>query len=176
MKKIFTIFSTILCLLLPGCRLQKLQNYENRVPKIKMQEFFNGKVEGWGIIFDWKGMMTRSFTITMIGSWDENNAGPLSEDFIFDDGSTLHRLWQAQFFPDGSYVATASDIVGQAKGQENGCAVQTNYVITLPYNDSSINISMDDWCYQIDEKTIINKAIMKKFGIKVGELIICLKK
>jgi hypothetical protein len=31
---------------------------------------------------------------------------------------------------------------------------------------------MDDWLYRIDETTVINRNAMRKFGLKVGELVI----
>lgn len=176
MKKFFSSLSATLCLLVPGCKDTRLEQHKNRIPTIDLQSFFNGTVKGHGSFFNWRGRQTRGFTLTMIGDFDKNGKGPLKEHFIFDDGSKLDREWTVQFNEDKTYSATASDIVDKGTGDQIGNAAHTNYVITIPYNNRSVNITMDDWCYQIDNKTILNRAVMKKFGIKVGEMIITLTK
>ncbi|MBM17840.1 MAG: hypothetical protein CL947_02075 [Epsilonproteobacteria bacterium] len=176
MKKLFSMLSAGICLMTPGCKDTRLEQHKNRTPKINLQKFFDGTVKGYGSFFDWRGRQTRSFTITMIGDFDKNNKGPLKEHFVFSDGSKLNREWTVQFDEQGNYTATAPDIVGTGHGQQMGNAAYTDYVITIPYGDSSVNITMDDWCYMVDDNKIINKAAMKKFGFKVAELVIFLEK
>lgn len=176
MKKLFSALSASICLFLPGCKDSRLEQHKNRKPTIDLQKFFEGTVKGHGSFFNWRGQQTRSFTLTMTGHFNKENKGPLKEHFIFDDGSKLDREWTVQFHEDKSYSATASDIVGVGKGDQAGNAAHTDYVITIPYKNSTINITMDDWCYQIDDKTVLNRAKMKKFGITVGEMIVILEK
>lgn len=176
MKKFFSMLSASVCLFLPGCKDSRLEKHKDKKPVMDMQSFFNGTVKGHGSFFDWRGRQTSGFSITMIGDFDKNGKGPLKEHFVFHDGSKLDREWTVQFNKDKTYTATASDIVGTGTGDQAGNAAHTEYVITIPYNNSTINISMDDWCYQIDEKTVLNKARMKKFGFTVGEMIVFLSK
>jgi hypothetical protein len=37
-------------------------------------------------------------------------------------------------------------------------------------------VQFDDWMYQMDDKVVINKATMSKFGITLGELVVNFKK
>lgn len=176
MKKILSYFYAIFCFMLPGCKYTALEHHKDKTPTMDMQTFFQGTVKGEGAFFDWAGYQTRSFTITMIGDFDKDNQGPLSEHFIFDDGSKLDRQWHVQFNKDNTYTETAPDIVGTGTGKQAGNAANTLYKIVIPYNNSSITISMDDWCYQVDKNTVLNKAKMRKFGIPVGEMIVMLRK
>lgn len=175
MKKRISICG-LLCMLLPGCADNRIDTYKDRTPKINMQHFFKGTVTGWGAIFDFTGKQSRSFTITMIGNWGETNSGTLEEHFVFDNGTKLDRSWNITFNADGSYVGTAVDIVGQAIGVEKGCASFADYKIRIPYKGWNVVVHMDDWTFQVDQNTVLNKAVMKKFGIKVGEMIIVLQK
>ena len=43
----------------------------------------------------------------------------------------------------------------------------------IEYKNSTIDVKLDDWTYLTDKNTAVK---MKKFGIKVGEFIIFLKK
>ena len=40
----------------------------------------------------------------------------------------------------------------------------------------NIKISFDDWIFKQDEEIAINRATLKKFGFKVGELTVFFKK
>ena len=35
---------------------------------------------------------------------------------------------------------------------------------------SVYEVQFDDWMYRIDERIVINKVVMTKFGFRVGEL------
>ena len=35
---------------------------------------------------------------------------------------------------------------------------------------------MDDWLYRMDDKTVLNRGELSKFGLKVGELVITFRK
>ena len=66
--------------------------------------------------------------------------------------------------------------MGEAKGRVNGNAVNLNYVLNIPYKDSTMNLDMDDWMYLTEKNTIVNRTSMKKFGFKVGEIVLVMKK
>jgi hypothetical protein len=33
-----------------------------------------------------------------------------------------------------------------------------------------VEVQFDDWMYLVDDKVMLNKAVMSKFGIKLGEV------
>jgi hypothetical protein len=35
---------------------------------------------------------------------------------------------------------------------------------------------MDDWMYLVEENIILNRTSMRKFGFKVGEIVLVMKK
>ena len=176
MKKIIAYISSICCFLLPGCSSLNLEHHKDKVPTMDMQTFFQGTVKGEGSFFNWRGQQTKSFTIVMEGNFKKNNSGPLTEHFVFSDRSTLDRKWEVSFKDDNTYTATAPDIIGEGTGSQFGNAANTKYKIVIPYDNSTVTLSMDDWCYQIDKKTVLNRATMKKFGIPVGEMVVMLRK
>ena len=175
MKKIKLLVMGILCFIFSGCTNNSLDYYGDKAKKIDLKTFFDGDVEGWGSLFDFQGRQTRSFTVTLKGTWD-GDVGILEEWFIFDDGEKTQRTWKIVFSDESTFVGSAEDVVGEAKGRVNGNAVNLNYVLNIPYKDSTMNLDMDDWMYLTEKNTIVNRTSMKKFGFKVGEIVLVMKK
>ena len=46
----------------------------------------------------------------------------------------------------------------------------------IPIKGKDIKISFDDWIFKQDDKIAINRATLKKFGFKVGELTVFFQK
>ena len=167
---------SFLCFILPGCHNNSIEYYGARKNKIDLRSFFDGEIECWGVIFDYKGRQSRSFYAKIKGSWSDSNNGKLEEWFDFDDGEKTERQWNISFSNNSLFVANAHDVVGEAKGQQAGNAININYTLQVPYNNSTINLKMDDWMYLVDDNIVLNRTSMKKFGFKVGELMLFMKK
>lgn len=133
------------------------------------RQYFDGTVVGHGLISDRGGKMLRRFVVTMRCEWS-GDAGTLNEDFVYDDGERQQRVWQVRLHPDGRYTARAADVVGEASGGPVGPAFNWRYTLKLPVRGSVYEVNFDDWMYRIDERIVINKVVMTKFGIRVGEL------
>ena len=176
MKTFKIALLTIITIILTGCSNMKLEDFNNKSPEFIPQEYFNGKMMAYGLVKDRSGNIIRSFKGELIGSWDKNGIGTLDEKFVYDDGEKLTRVWTLK--PNGhkSFDATAGDIIGTAKMQANGNTVMLDYVMEVPYNSSTIEISVKDWLHLQDDGVIINHSKMKKFGFVVGELVITIIK
>lgn len=174
MRNLIFIFLTTI--LLTGCTSMKIEDFSNNKPEFIPQEYFNGKLRAYGIVKDRSGNITRSFKGTMIGSWDENGIGTLDEYFIYDDGEEMKRVWILKPIEDKKFIATANDIVGESPMIANGNTVMIDYVMRVPYKDSTIDLSVKDWLHLQDDRVIINHSKMKKFGFVVGELVITIIK
>lgn len=175
MKKLQIFIMSVICFLVPGCSNNSLDYYGKKRDKIDLRSFFNGEIEGWGAIFDYKGRQTKSFHVAIKGTWNKNN-GVLEEWFVFDDGEKTQRTWKVNFSDDVMFIAQAHDVIGKAHGKQNGNAININYVLNIPYNNSTINLNMDDWMYLVDKNIIVNRTSMKKFGFKVGEIVLFMQK
>ena len=46
----------------------------------------------------------------------------------------------------------------------------------LPVDGRDIEVQFDDWMYLVDERVMINKAVMSKFGITLGEVTLSFTK
>ena len=176
MKLLNLCLLTLLISFFVGCSSMKLSDFENKKPKFIPEEYFNGKLKAYGVVKDRSGKIIKSFNADLIGSWNKNGVGTLDESFVYDDGTVQKRVWTLKPLGNKEYIGTAGDIVGDAKMKAVGNTVMIDYVMTVPYNDSTIDISVKDWLHLLDDGVIINHSKMKKFGFEVGELVITIIK
>ncbi|WP_121626566.1 DUF3833 domain-containing protein [Poseidonibacter antarcticus] len=174
--KLKLILLIAIFLIFTGCSKMQIEDFTNKKPEFIPQEYFNGTLRAYGLVKDRSGKIIRTFKGELIGSWDEKGIGTLDEKFIYDDGEKLSRIWKLKPTGKKTFDATAGDIVGTAKMIANGNTVMIDYIMEVPYNDSTINISVKDWLHLQEDGVIINHSKMKKFGFTVGELIITIIK
>ena len=164
-------FVIILFILLSSCKDMKPENYINTEPKIKIEEYFLGNVKAWGIFQDRSGNVKRQFTANMNGSFDGTTL-ILNENFSWNDGEQQSRKWIIKKIGDHNYEGTAADVVGVAKGVSYGSAFKFEYQLLIPFKGKKIKVKFDDWIFKQDDNVAINRAIVTKFGFKVGELTV----
>ena len=146
-----------------------IKTYTNQKPTLTIQDYFNGNIKAKGMIQNWRGQVTRRFQVDMQGNW-EKTTGTLSENFQYDDGEKQIRLWHWRLIDEHHFVGTASDVVGEAHGEQYGNTIHMTYCLKVPVKNKVYEINFDDWLYRIDDKTVFNRAKMKKFGLTVGQL------
>ncbi|MDX1668087.1 MAG: DUF3833 domain-containing protein, partial [Limnobacter sp.] len=149
-------------------------DYAGEQPKLDLKEYFNGTLDAWGVFQDRNGKVVKRFTVVMKCSWD-GNTGVLDEDFTYSDGTKEKRVWTIVKNGD-QYTGTAGDVVGQATGVASGNALNWSYTLRLPVEDSVYEVQFDDWMYLMDEKTMLNRAVMSKFGVELGEVFLSFRK
>lgn len=156
---------------LAGCAGPQISDHVSDKSTFDFKQYFDGTVMGHGLVNDRGGKVLRRFVVTMRCQW-AGDKGTLNEDFLYDDGEKQSRVWNVLRQPDGRYVGTANDVVGQAQGAAAGAAFNWRYTLKLPVRGSVYEVQFDDWMYRIDDKIVINKVVMSKFGIRVGELVL----
>ncbi len=155
--------------LLAACAGPKLQDFAGKGPAFDFRNYFDGAVQAHGMVSDRGGKVLRRFTVTMQGDW-VGDAGTLDEQFVYDDGERQHRVWRVNRLADGSYSGRADDVVGKARGGEAGPAFNWQYTLRVVTGGREVELDFDDWMYRIDDRIVINRAAMYKFGVRVGEV------
>ena len=168
--------SALLAAGLAGCSTApQVTDYAGQKPEFDLKAYFTGTVDGWGIFTDRSGRVVKRFVVLMTCTWN-GNEGILDEDFIYSDGTKQKRIWRMTKLADGRYEGRADDVLGIGTGQQSGNAFRWGYTLNLPVDDKVYEVQFDDWMYQMDDKVVINKAVMSKFGITLGELVVNFKK
>ena len=160
---------------LAGCASPQVSDYAQQRPKLELERYFNGRIRAHGIFQKRGGEVVRRFTVVMDCHW-EGNQGVLDEAFSYSDGSTQRRVWRLTKHADGRYTGRADDVVGEAEGQESGNAFRWNYTLRLPVDGKEYDVQFDDWMFLVDERVMLNRATMSKFGITLGEVLLSFTK
>ncbi len=170
---------TALCALLTaaalvsGCAGPDSSAYRAERPALELQRFFDGTLDGWGMFQDRSGKVLRRFTVVIRASW-AGDTGTLDEDFVWSDGERQKRVWTLRRLPDGSFRGTADDVVGTATGDVSGNSLRWRYTMAIPVDGTVRHFEFDDWMFLIDDRVLLNRAVMSKFGIRVGEVTLSL--
>jgi len=169
---------------LGGCASPKIGDYAGEKPALDLRRYFNGTVDAWGVFTDRSGKVVKRFTVVMNCRWSGEpgrEVGVLDEDFLYSDGTTQKRIWTLQREPgeagaQGRYSGSAGDVVGQARGEEQGNAFYWAYTLNLPVDGRNIEVRFDDWMYLMDERVMLNRATMSKWGVTLGEVTLAFTK
>ena len=161
--------------MLSGCFSTDVEHYVNQEPEINLRDFFDGEVRGWGVLQDRKGRVVKRFDFDMVCHWDGTN-GVLDEAFVYYDGTKQNRSWRIEDLGGGKYSGQADDVVGHAEIAESGNALNLKYELVVPVGGSDYRFKFDDWMWKMNDGVVINRAVMKKFGIRIAELTVVMQK
>ena len=156
-------------LAMSGCSTPKVTDYAAQQPVLELRDYFNGTLDAYGIFTDRSGQVVKRFTVVMECSW-QGDQGVLDELFSYSDGTTQRRVWRLQRLADGRFTGQADDVVGTAQGQQSGNAFHWTYTLALPVDGRIIEVQFDDWMYLMNDKVMLNKAAMRKWGVGLGEV------
>ncbi len=160
---------------LTGCANPQVTDYAQERPLLELDRYFNGRVLAHGVFQKRGGEVARRFTVVMDCHW-EGNQGVLDEAFTYSDGSTERRIWRLTKHADGRYTGRADDVVGEAQGQTSGNAFRWNYTLRLPVDGKEYEVQFDDWMFLVDDRVLLNRATMSKFGVTLGEVLLSFAK
>ena len=153
-----------------GFTAQSPEDYKDTLPVVDIQKHLSGPLLSEGIIYGPRGHVVTRFIAPMQGDWD-GDTGTLAETFHYATGATQERQWNLKMGQNGAFTATASDIIGVAEGQQSGATVRMRYRIRLDEDAGGHVLNVTDWLYLMENGTFMNKSVMRKFGIKVAELV-----
>jgi Protein of unknown function (DUF3833) len=163
------VAAVLATLVLAGCAAPQLGDHAGEQLVFDFRRYFDGTVLAHGLVSERGGKVLRRFVVTMRCDW-VGDVGTLDEQFVYDDGETQRRVWRVRRLPDGRWTGTADDVVGEAQGASAGAAFNWRYTLKLPVRGSVYEVQFDDWMYLIDERTVINKAVMSKFGVRIADV------
>ena len=158
-----------------GCASPSPGDYAAEKPVLDLKSYFSGELTAHGLFTDRSGKVARRFTVQMTGTW-QGSQGTLDERFSYSDGSTERRVWRLTDEGQGRWTGRADDVLGVAEGRAAGNALNWRYTLALPVDGKVYEVQFDDWMYLMDGQVMLNKAVMSKFGIRLGEVTLSFAK
>ena len=151
-------------------RRQSPETYADTGPAFDIRRHLNGPIHCEGVIYGPLGTVTSRFTADMQGEW-AGATGTLAEHFSYAGGGTQNRKWFLNVANDGTFTATADDIIGTGRGVMSGATVCMNYRLKLSDDAGGHVLDVTDWMYLMDNGVIMNRSEMRKYGLRVAELV-----
>ncbi len=165
----------ILLIVFTSCSAQKIESFKNKTPKLTLEKYFQGKVQGTGVFFDRFSNLRRSFVVEIEGSVTGDILN-LKEVLTYDDGEVVKRTYVIKKYSDNLYQAEANGVVGLAEIKSYGNALQWKYRLKQKIGKSDWTLAFDDWMYLQPTGIILNRAQVTKFGLNVGEVLMSIKR
>jgi hypothetical protein len=160
---------------LAACAAPEPARYAAERPELDLRNYFDGVVDAWGLFTDRSGAVVKRFTVVLTCSW-QGDEGVLDEDFSYSDGTKQRRVWRLTRHGDGRYTGRADDVVGVAQGEQRGNALRWRYTLALPVDGRVWHVQFDDWMFLMNDRVLLNRATMSKFGIGLGEVTLSFTK
>jgi hypothetical protein len=110
----------------------------------------------------------RAFTAYLNGVVDGDTL-TLVEDFVYDDGEKDRKTWRLTRQPNGEWSGTREDVVGTARGWQDGPAFRLEYRVDIPSkNGASRRVGFRDVLVLRADSVVYNKANVGWRGFAVG--------
>ena len=154
---------------LTACASTGVEQYRAETPVLDLKTYLNGTLDAWGMFQGRSGEVKKRFRAVIDARWD-GDTGVLDERFTWSDGTTSTRVWTLKLQPDGSFRGRADDVIGEAVGEVAGNALRWRYVLALPVDDKIYHVDFDDWMFLMDDKVMLNRSFMSKWGFRLGEV------
>jgi hypothetical protein len=166
---------SLIAVAVTGCGSMRPEDFKNAVPRLVVEDYFQGETRAWGIFEDRFGDLRRQFVVDITGTWDGREL-KLDERFRYSDGEADQRLWRITKLDQHRYEGRAADVVGTATGSAYGNAMNWRYHLDLKVGDGTWRVAFDDWMFLQPDGILINRARVRKWGFEIGEVTIVFSK
>jgi hypothetical protein len=143
--------------------------FAGTAPTFDPVAFWTGHTTSWGVVENFDGAPTSIITTTTNGIPD-GHGGLHMIQHVMHDGQDSLRDWHIRRLEHGQFEATANDVVGVARGRPSGRMLHWTWTLAAKPGNPLFNINMDQWMYLADNGTLLNRTIMTKLGIRLGEI------
>ena len=147
----------------------KVRDFKGKEPVLVLEEYFAGQTKAWGVFEDRFGNLRRQFSVDINGTMN-NGELVLEEKFLYDDGERDQRVWRIKHPRANVYEGRAADVVGVAKGQTFGNALNWTYEVDLKVGSGTWRVRFNDWMFLQPGGVLLNRAKVTKFGFEIGEV------
>jgi hypothetical protein len=139
-----------------------------------LEEALNGRTLGDGVFVNSITGSETKFSVVIEGAWD-GKVLTLVEDFTYGDGSQERKTWRLTKTADGVYGGVREDVIDTADVRQDGNGVRLDYYVTLATGLGDIDVRFQDLLYLNADGSIANKAVVSKFGLRVGRVDITMR-
>jgi hypothetical protein len=115
--------------------------------------------------------VSRRFTAQLTGVRD-GQTFRLNEKFAYEDGEKDEKTWVLTLKGDGTYSGVREDVVGKAKGWQDGRLFRLEYDVRLPDDkgEPGMQVHFQDVMAMTSKGTVVNHATVGMWGFWIGKV------
>lgn len=119
----------------------------------------------------------RDFVVHIDGSWN-GEALTLVEDFEYSDGVKERKTWVFTQLPNGEFSGIREDVIGTARGYQDGKAFRLEYTMAIPDENGEPGRKMKfrDVIVKRKDGSILNNATVGLWGFRVARVHLQMKR
>ena len=144
-----------------------IKDFAGTTPVFLPEDYFNGRLEAWGVIESLVGGLQRRCSIEAEGRWSAaEQTVHFTETYRYDDGQQDTLVWAIRKIEERRYEGSETRLSGKAEGDQAGCAFNWRYTRDTPQpGGKSSTLNFDDWFYRIDERVCIVRGSAGRAGL-----------
>lgn len=136
---------------------------------------FARKLHGWGAVFYRSGRLKTRFSVVASGRWDGITL-TIEEYLRYESGEEHHRTFEIRKIDDARYTAHCGEFVGPSTIRRHQSGFQWRYRLKENSKEAHrITLSADDRLFVCADGTILDHAVLRKFGVRVGDVFMTLR-
>lgn len=143
---------------------------EAKTPSVTLEGWFTGSSTATGRFTAINGVR-RTFTVRLQGHWN-GKVLTLREDFLFSDGTKDRKTWIFRKTGPGRYVGTREDVVGETEMTITGNVARFSYLVRLTGDPKEKPVRFHDRMEFRSDGTVLNTALVTKYGIPVARTVV----
>ncbi len=139
-------------------------------PAFDPMQFFTGHTKSWGVLESRSGEPTSRIVTE---TWGKIVGGELrmEQDLFFENKPRQHRSWRMRRIDANHFEATATDVIGTARGEVKGNMFRWKFTLATKPGNPLFNVEMTQRMYlQPGGQTMINRDTVRKFGFTIAQV------
>jgi len=120
-----------------------------------------------GLVHDRFGRLRLTFS-GLVEARLEEGALTMTQELNYSDGRIERRYWCLRTEGAHGYRGSTTDFIGKVVGMAQGNAINLRYKMRLPIAGGLWRVSFDDWMYLQPDSLILDHALLRICGIRVG--------
>lgn len=135
---------------------------------LRPELYFAGRTHAEGAFVDEAGRPESRFSGDTRGYRERDGSTVFRQVVRFDDGTSRDRTWRIVPLDSRHLVATASDMIGFAKGEIEGRVLRLAYTVRTDPANPLLDVDFEQTMTLLpDGRTLRNDSVIRKFGIVV---------
>ena len=141
------------------------------IPDFLPETYFLQPLTAFCVFVDRFGAIRRQFAVDITGTATDVGF-ILDEAFLYDDGERETRQWVITRVADGRYQGRCDDVIGHAEGHHTDNMLRWRYRFRLAMFGRKVSVHFDDVMVVHQGGVMVNRAIVSKWGLKLGEVLL----